>query len=184
MKVVVLWLGLAAVLCAGAAKQAKVNELPREMKADDASHIPSLENPQDEKELECSACLSAGLELLGSLRNLRKEFQYEPHKLKEYHLLSAAEDLCDDKVLEMGLLQGADKRVSTTYGNELAPSVKGRYQVIKGGWVTHHWRRVCHETMDRIEDDLMSVYKSGGANYRFCPMCTSIGKQATLADEL
>ena len=168
----------------GLVAAAPADEIPRELGKADASHIPNPREEPERSELLCSACLSTGLELLKALRKVRKEFERQPDKLKEYHLLAAAGDVCEKATLNMGLARDeASRRVTTTFANEAA--VRGKSAVVKGGWVTHMWKSECFDTIDRLEDDLRKIYNDDGKTYEFCPACSKIGKQGTLgSDEL
>jgi hypothetical protein len=156
-------------------------EIPRPLSDTDASYVPSAHNETELAEMQCTACLSASLELLRKLRQVRREFQREPKKLKEYHLLSALEDVCDVNQLNMGLIRdGATKRVTTTFGNDASEQIKNKFAVVKGAWITHLWRQQCLETMDRLEDSLREIYNADGANFNFCPSCEAIDRDGTL----
>eukprot|EP00672_Neobodo_designis_P022376 CAMPEP_0174850624 /NCGR_PEP_ID=MMETSP1114-20130205/20446_1 /TAXON_ID=312471 /ORGANISM="Neobodo designis, Strain CCAP 1951/1" /LENGTH=190 /DNA_ID=CAMNT_0016085093 /DNA_START=24 /DNA_END=596 /DNA_ORIENTATION=+ len=158
-------------------------EIPKELEKDDASYVPSPSNDRERKEMQCSACVTTALELIGALRKVRKEFKYEPFKLKEYHLLAAAGDLCQAKSLHMGLLRdGPSKRVTTNFANDAQPGIMGKYAVVKGSWITHLWQQTCFESIDRWEDDLKVVYDDDGRTFHFCPQCASVGQKGRLSE--
>ncbi len=130
---------------------------------------------------QCSACQTTIVELLAAFKNVKKEFALQPEKLREFHLLAATSEVCDNAKLHMGLLRSeADKRITTEYGNELHPSVSQKHSVVKGAWITSFWMQECHATLDRIEDDLMTVYKNDGRFIKLCPQCERVGKPSAI----
>ena len=152
----------------------------REMKEGDVSHVPDRDNPVERAEMECTACLSTSREILAALRKVGREFKHEPSKLREYHLLTAVSNLCDDTTLHMGLIRQADGRVSTMFANENTKGLRQKFAIIKGAWVSGLWRQVCFDTVDRLEDDLFKIYKDDGRTYEFCPqLCKGSPQSAT-----
>lgn len=159
-------------------------KLPRKVADEDASYIPSVENDQERAEMTCSACHTTIFELFRAFKKLKKEFDRQPEKLKEYHLLAASSDVCENARLHMGLIRNeSDKRITTVYANELEPGVSEKYSLVKGAWVTSFWMQKCHETLDNLEEEFMPIYKKMGKGMTLCPVCEAVGKATTLRDD-
>lgn len=176
-----LCLSLLVVLCFWVVVEGVAPRLPRKLQDEDASRIPSLDDEQDFNEMQCSACQTTIVELLAAFKNVKKEFALQPEKLREFHLLAATSDVCDNAKLHMGLLRSeADKRITTDFGNELHRSVSEKHSVVKGGWITSFWMQECHSTLDQIEDDLTAVYNNDGRGIELCPICARVGKPSAI----
>ena len=172
---------LLTLFAMGFALAAPSDTMPKELEEGDASYVPSPKNDRERLEMQCSACLTTALEVVAAMRKIRKEFNREPHKLKEYHLLDAVSEICDNNALHMGLLRdGPSRKVTTVYANDANKNIVGKYAVVKGAWVTHLWQQACYANIDRFEDQLKMIYDDDGRTYHFCPQCASAGQKGRL----
>ena len=154
--------------------------IPRSLTEEDAQYVPSLNDDKEFAEMQCSACkASAGL-MLERLEKLRKEFHLQPEKIKEYHMVAAIDDMCEHEKNHFGLVQdGAAKVVTTTYKDEYHTDYQG--SIVKGAWVTKFFTQTCIEMLERVEDDVVRLWK--GASLVVCPMCPKNKEPAAAADE-
>ena len=140
--------------------------VPRGLTKDDAAKVPDPNNAKDKFRLECSACITAASEVGKRLEKVHKEFKYEPEKVKEYHIMAAVDELCEREVFHYGMFRdGIEKIVYPKFVDE--NDERWKSTTVKGGWATKLWQRVCHEMMERIEDDIPKAYR--GEKIQFCP---------------
>lgn len=163
---------LAAVVAAEMKKVPKEANIPRPLEDGDVTGVPDPNNEKDAASLKCHVCHGVNQQLHKAFTKVRKEFDRQPKKLREYHLLAAAGDVCEASKLHMGLMRHTStKMVGPEFVHENDPH-QDSSGVVKGSWVTSMWTQGCFEVIDRVEDDLRKIYD--GKEYYLCPECEGI----------
>jgi hypothetical protein len=136
--------------------------------------MPDHTDPAVKKQLECAACNEVAYEAMLVLEGMKRRAPKKGYK--DWEVAASMEDLCDANKLSVGLMRDNEsKQVKLEYGNEKYKHVVEHHKILKGSWVTPLWLKECYGLVERIEDDLVHIYKGQirafKPDFNICPMC-------------
>ena len=143
----------------------KGSAVPRPLGENEQDGVPKQSDERDVADLRCSACHSVARSVFRRMDKVRTEFKRQPEKLRSYHVLASLGDLCEDDKMTTGIAKDMEtKKVTRIFVDEGKEAISTRQGIIKGGWVSTLFTDVCHQIMDRVEDNVMPLYKQGNPN--------------------
>eukprot|EP00388_Colpodella_angusta_P028345 GDKK01012190.1.p1 GENE.GDKK01012190.1~~GDKK01012190.1.p1 ORF type:complete len:181 (-),score=28.97 GDKK01012190.1:82-624(-) len=118
------------------------------------NHMPDPSDPENQKQLKCSACAAVVQEMYGKFTEITKEAHEKGYKqAKDYEFVDAMDEICSTINKEWGLQVEGDS-VSLNY----RPKSVAKYQV-RTGWVGSLIRDRCAEITDKYDQQLIKLGK-------------------------
>lgn len=158
---------------------------PIKLKKEHVTTMPSVSNVTERRAMECSACITAGLEVAARFKALR--LKPGTAKRPSIALLEMTlSGLCSDAAQHMGLLRERDTGVVlTSFGSGRDATTVEYWSIVNGAWVTELWRGVCDELMQYLdEEDLLGPLYAAPGDTAVCPGCVKSNRSAMLPVEL